>query len=185
MGQWPYYRDIWALGPSNNGYPGAFPRGLIRMMKKRWWGKKRLWLFSGSFKDNGGTTVDIKPELNPTRVANCEELPFENESFDFVMADPPYSKEEAKKYYGTAYPSIVKVLNEMARVCSEGGHAILLHRLIPTHHPDFTREFKRLKVVAIVGVFPLGGLTNIRALTVWRKSESLDNILNLKNDNSK
>lgn len=34
-----YYRDVWALGPSNNGYPGAFPRGLIPRIKRKWWGQ--------------------------------------------------------------------------------------------------------------------------------------------------
>lgn len=42
--QKPYYRDVWALGPPNTGYPGAFPRGLIPKVKKKWWGNniKRL-----------------------------------------------------------------------------------------------------------------------------------------------
>src|SRR3972149_6979066 len=112
MTQKPYFRDIWALGPSNNGYPGAFPRGLIPKIKKKWWGQKRAWLFSGSYKDEGQTTVDIKPELNPSIVANCEKLPLENEIFDFVFADPPYSEKEAKELYNTGYPNMVLVLNE-------------------------------------------------------------------------
>jgi SAM-dependent methyltransferase len=179
MGQLPYYRNVWALGPSNNGYPGAFPRGFVRMVRRKWWGQKRLWMFSGSFKDKGGVTVDIKPEVNPTHIANCEKLPFKDNTFDFVMADPPYSKEEAKQLYGTRYPTIATVLNEMARVTKIGGHALFLHRLIPVCHPQLSSDFKRLKVVGIVGVFTIAGFTNMRALTIWRKSENLTPFLNL------
>ena len=42
-------------------------------------------------------TVDIKKELKPLVVANCEHLPFKSNSLDFVMADPPYSKEESEE----------------------------------------------------------------------------------------
>jgi SAM-dependent methyltransferase len=149
-------------------------------IKKRWWGKKRLHLFSGSYRDIGGTMVDINPKVEPTHVLNCEELTFEDGTFDFVMADPPYSEEEAMALYNMPYPSMVKVLNEMARVCESGGHCLLLHRVIPRTHPLFNSHFKRLKIVGVIGVFIVAGMTNIRALTVWRKSESLDNILNLK-----
>lgn len=168
-----YYRDIWCLGPSNTGYAGAFPQGLIKRIRKRWWGSKRLWLFSGSFKDEGGTTVDIKPELKPDHVANCEKLPFEDESFDFVMADPPYSKEEAKKLYKLEYFNIIKVLNEMERVCCEGGHIILLHRLVPQYFPKLTKIYKSTNIAGIVGVFTIAGMSNMRALTVWRKPNKL------------
>lgn len=173
MTQKPYFRDVWALGPSSNGYPGAFPRGLINQIKLRWWGQKRLWLFSGSFKDSEGTTVDIKPELGPDVVANCEELPFEDNSFDFVMLDPPYSEQESKDLYGLPYVSMVKVMNEASRVCKPGGYVLLLHRIIPAIHPQFNKHFKRCKIKAVVGIFTIAGMSNIRALTVWQKQGEL------------
>jgi SAM-dependent methyltransferase len=169
-----YHRDIWALGPGTSKYPGSFPRGFITHVKRRWWGQKRLWLFSGSYKDNGGgaTTVDIKPEVLPDVVANCEKLPFEDNSFDFVLADPPYSEKESKDLYGLPYCNVIKVLNEMARVCRPGGQVLFFHRLVPSVHWDFT-HFKLLHLEAVVGVFTIGGMTNIRALTVFRKSDRL------------
>ncbi len=167
-----YFRDIWCLGPSNTGYPGAFPGGLINRIKKMgWWGDKRLWMFSGSFKDPEGTTVDIKPELNPDVVANCESLPFEDGSFDFVMLDPPYSEKEAKDLYDLKYCSMTKVMNEAARVCQGGGLVILLHRLIPQCHPNESLHKKKLKMAGLVGVFTISGYSNIRALSVWRKEK--------------
>lgn len=168
--QKPYFRDVWALGP-NPAYPGAFPLGLINKVRKHWWGQKRLWLFSGSFKDPDGTTVDIKPELKPTVVANCEELPFESESFDFVFADPPYSEEEALRLYNLPYFNIRKVLQEMIRVCEPNGKILFLHRLVPTAYPDIT--FKLLELQGVVGIYNFGGMSNIRALTVWKKHQTL------------
>lgn len=172
-GQKPYFRDVWCLGTSKTGYPGSFPQDLVNKVRRRWWGQKRLWMFAGVFRDPGHTTVDIKPDLKPTVVANCEDLPFPDASFDFVFVDPPYSAEESDRLYGLPYCSIPKVLNEMARVCRPGGYCLFSHRLIPLRHPSFSSQFKRLEIVATVGVWTLGGFSNIRALTVWRKTESL------------
>ena len=171
--KYEYLRDIWILGPASTSYPGSFPKGLISRIKERWWGNNRLWLFSGSFKDPGGTTVDIKPEVTPDVVADAQDLPFEDGVFDFVMADPPYSEDEALTLYNTPYPSMVKVLNEMARVTDTGGHMILLHRLYPQHHSHFSEDFKRMQLKAIVGVCTIAAFSNIRALTVWQKQPSL------------
>jgi len=145
------------------------------MIKKKWWGKDRLWLFSGSHKDELGITVDINPAANPTHVADCADLSFlESESFDFVFADPPYSEAEARDLYDLPYFNMVKTLNEMARVCKSGGHVLFLHRLVPAVHPHLSDEFKRLKIAGVVGVYTIAGFSNMRALTVWRKLESLE-----------
>ena len=168
-----YYKDIWVLGPASSHYQGSFPKGLIPRIKKRWWGQKRLWLFSGSFKDKEGVTVDINPDVHPDVVTDAQNLPFEDDSFDFVMADPPYSEEEAQKLYNLPYPSIVKVLNEMARVTCTEGYMILLHRLFPARHPAFNEHVRRMHLEAIVGVAIIAAISNIRALTVWKKDNSI------------
>jgi SAM-dependent methyltransferase len=141
----------WCLGPPNTGYPGAFPRGLVNAVRRKWWGLHRCWLFSGTFKDPGQTTVDIKPEVKPSVVANCEELPFKSDSFDFVFLDPPYSEEEAKRLYNLPYVSMPKALNEAARICRQGGHVLVLHEEVWFIHPSF-REFKELELVGLVGI---------------------------------
>ena len=174
MSQKPYYRDIWCLG-TGTGYPGAFPRGLIDRVLKRWNGVKKLMLFSGSFHDRGWDTLDIKPENHPTFIMNAEQLPEEwTNRYDLVFADPPYSEAEAKDLYDLPYFNIVKVINEMARVTREGGYMIFLHRLIPQNFRGDTAHFKRMRLVGIVGVFTIAGYSNIRALTVWRKMEALE-----------
>ena len=104
-------------------------------------------------------------------------MPFDDETFDFVMLDPPYSEEEAMKLYGLPYCNMLKVMNEAARVCQPGGNVVLLHRLIPFYHPHDNTHYKRLNVVATVGVYTIAGWTNMRALTVWRKQETLNDFL--------
>ena len=168
-----YYRDVWALGPSNTGYPGAFPRGLIPKIKRKWWGQKRLWLFSGTFQDSSGITVDIKKELNPNVSAHCEILPFKNNSFDFVMADPPYSKEESMDLYDLPYVNVIKTINEMIRVCKPGGYILFLHRLVPQVFPGL-RLHCDTNCMAVVGIFTISGMVNIRALSVHRKKNTLE-----------
>gem|GEM_PF-1737042 len=168
------YRDTWGLGPATSNYPGSFPRGLLsRMKRKGWWGNERLWMFSGSFKDAGGTTVVINPAVEPDVIANCEQLPFEDESFDFVMLDPPYSELEAKELYNLDYCNIFKVINEAARVTRPGGTMAVLHRLAPWHAPQENEHKRRMQPVAVVGVYTIAGYVNMRALTVWRKRETL------------
>ncbi|MCL5732851.1 MAG: class I SAM-dependent methyltransferase [Candidatus Thermoplasmatota archaeon] len=174
MTQKPYYRDIWCLG-TGSGYPGAFPRGLVEKVLHRWNGEKKLMLFSGSFREKGWETVDIKAENRPTYVLNAEQLPEDwTEKYDLVFADPPYSEQEAKSLYDLPYFNIVKVVNEMARVTRAGGYMIFLHRLISRNFPGDTAHFKRMKLSGIVGVFTIAGYSNIRALTVWRKMETLE-----------
>ena len=168
-----YYRDVWALGPSNTGYPRAFPRGLIPKIKRKWWGQKRLWLFSGTFQDSSGITVDIKKELKPLVIANCENLPFKSNSLDFIMADPPYSKEESQELYNLPYVNVIKTLNEMIRVCKPGGHILFLHRLVPQVFPGL-RLSKDTNCMAVIGIFTISGMVNIRALSVFRKRNTLN-----------
>lgn len=106
-------------------------------------------------------------------MANCESLPFPDESFDFVCADPPYSEEESMRLYNVPYCNIVKVINEGIRVTKEGGYFLFFHRLIPGRHPQFTKEFKAMELVGVVGVFTIAGFSNMRALTVFRKRNRL------------
>ncbi len=169
-----YFRDVWVLGPNDTGYPGGFPRGLIDSIKRNWWGSDRLWLFSGSFKDAMGTTLDIKPETGADVRGDAGTLPFSDEIFDFVMADPPYSSQEARELYDLPYFNLIATLNEMARVCKPHGHVLFLHRLYPGAHPLFSEHFSRLELKAIVGVLTNNGLTNMRALSVFQKTMKLE-----------
>ena len=169
-----YRRFVWALGPNQTGYPGGFPQGFISHIKKEgWWGQKRLWVFSGGFKDAEGTTVDIKSECSPLVVADAIRLPFADNTYDFVCLDPPYSEKEAQELYGLPMPSFPAFLNEAARVLQPGGTMVLLSRLVPDQFPHQNIHWKRLYWKGIGGVFTIAGITNMRALCVWGKEQEL------------
>lgn len=170
---WNMYRDVWVLGPPDNGYPGGFPRGFISRVRKRWWGANRLWVCSGGVHD--GVTVDVNRDVRPAMIANGEALPIRSDRFDFVCLDPPYSEEEAASLYGTRYPNPFLLLKEAWRVAREGGHILFLHRLVPGTMDGLPMRTRN--AVAIVGVCRVGAWSNMRALTVWRKPEQMDRFL--------
>jgi hypothetical protein len=66
--------------------------------------------------------------------------------------------------------SLTKAMNEAARICMPNGYVVLLHRIIPWCHPRENEHKRRLKPVACVGIYTIAGYTNMRALTVWKKS---------------
>ena len=110
--------------------------------------------------------------MNPMVCGNCEILPFKDNSFDFVMADPPYSEKESLELYQLPYVNIIKTLNEMIRVCKPGGNILFFHRLIPAIFPGLNLS-KETQLIGIIGIFTIAGLSNIRALTVFKKRGKL------------
>ena len=84
----------WATGRPMAQYKGAYPEGFLRRLDERIGlkNKKVLTLFCGS--SDYGDTVDIKPELKPTYLADCrKELPIKDNQYDVVIADPPYDSQ--------------------------------------------------------------------------------------------
>ena len=125
---------------------------------------KVLHLCSGSMRS--GVRVDIRPEMQPSVVADVRNLPFADASFDWVMADPPYSKEYAENLYGVGayYPTPAEILREATRVLRVGGRIGLLHFIVPM----FRKPLKLLKVRGIT----TGLGYNIRAFSLFEKLAS-------------
>lgn len=123
-----------------------------------------LHLCSGSVQV--GVTVDIRPELDPTIIADARNVPLEDESFNFIMIDPPYSETYAENLYGTGktYPKPGELLKEAARLCNVGGLIGLLHFIVPV-----TR--KPLKIRKVYGI-TTGNGTAIRAWTLLEKVDT-------------
>lgn len=136
-------------------------------MRSKWWGKDRLWVCSGGFHDPDGICLDIREEVEPDIVGNAEVLPFKDQSFDFVMADPPYSESEARDLYNLPYLKMTVLIEEMYRVCKDNGLIIILHRLIPGARPNCSLSLCSCE--GVVGIGTISAWCNIRALTVWRK----------------
>jgi len=131
--------------PSRTKYKGSVPlhfeTKLLRFLGIE--NTKILNMFSGGSKM--GYTVDIKPDNFPDKIANCHKLPFNNESFDNVFLDPPYSNEESKKLYGTGPLKPITYINEAVRVCKPGG-------LICAYHVYWTPRPKGTKYLGIISI---------------------------------
>lgn len=126
-------------------YPGGFPlhfeKKLLREFK---YPKKILHPFGGLCEY--GIACDLKKEVMPDVIADAHYLPFANETFDFVIFDPPYSAKDAERMYGTPYISMNKCIKESVRVLKKGKFLALYHRLwIPK--PKNTEYYKRIIVL--------------------------------------
>lgn len=128
-----------------------------------------LHLCSGSMVR--GIRVDVRAEMNPTVVSDCRKTGLPDESFDFILADPPYSKEYAKNLYGTEkqYPQPSQIVAEACRLLRPRGVFGLMHFQVPI----FKRPMRLVKVFGI----STGCGYNIRAWTLLQKGGEGDDLL--------
>ncbi len=145
-------------------YYGGYPATYLRRIKALFPDKKRcLHLFSGKVDLNviPGDTVDINPELNPTYIDDAQTLtsvPLED--YDLVMADPPYSVEDAERYQTTMVKRNV-VMHALKRL-SPGTHVVWLDQVLPMYRKA------TFKIEAVIGIVKS---TNhrFRVITVFRR----------------
>jgi SAM-dependent methyltransferase len=125
---------------------------------------KVLHLCSGSLRI--GVRVDIRPEMEPDIIADCRSVPLPDESFDWIMADPPYSEDYATNLYGTGidYPKPGQIIREASRLLRPGGRVGILHFQVPMHRPP-------LRMVGVWGITTGAGYA-IRAWTVFEKAQA-------------
>jgi len=117
----------WALPRPTGKYKTRHPDELIVRLETLigpYSNKKILHLFCGisSFKDAmDEIRVDINPETNADYIIDLEKdvLPFEDEYFDIVYADPPYY--DFKPYC---------FIDEAVRVLKPHGYLVILHPLV-------------------------------------------------------
>lgn len=158
----------WIMGNDyrvRSGYYGGYPAGYLRRVKALFPDKRRpLHLFSGRV-DLGampGDTVDINPLLGPTYVDNAqtlEQVPLGE--YDLVLADPPYSIEDAERYQTTMVKRNT-VMRALSRL-QPGAHVIWLDQVLPMYRKaDFAVE-------AVIGMVKS---TNhrFRVVTVFRRT---------------
>ena len=87
----------WRTGPppakgQKQRYPGRFLYNLRRSYPEIFDNANVLEMFSGSGTIPGAVTTDLRSETGADFVAPYDALPFEDNSFDHVVADPPYTK---------------------------------------------------------------------------------------------
>jgi hypothetical protein len=157
----------WIMGNDyrvRSSYYGGYPAGYLRRVAALFPDKRKvLHLFSGrvDLVALPGDTVDIDPALEPTYVDDAQDLtrvPLEN--YDLVLADPPYSVEDAE-HYRTTMVRRTLVMRALRRLPA-GAHVVWLDQVLPMYKKDtFAME-------AVVGMVKS---TNhrFRVMTVFRR----------------
>jgi len=119
-------KDVIQVRPQHNGV--FFAEGFMDYLEKEIDMKidsNILHLFCG--KSEIGDTCDIIPFVNPKyNIDCCKELPFKDESYNYVIADPPYDL-GIKNITNTFKP--YSWLSEAIRVLKTGGYLVILDSL--------------------------------------------------------
>lgn len=151
-----------------SNYYGGYPAGYLRRVKALFPDKKRvLHLFSGrvDLTIMPGDTVDVNQELSPTFVDDAQTLGLVPlEAYDLVMADPPYSIEDAERYQTTMVKRNV-VMSALGNRLSPDCHVVWLDQVLPMYKKmDFSLE----------GLIGMCKSTNhrFRMVTIFRKLAS-------------
>lgn len=157
----------WIMGNDyrvQSGYYGGYPAGYLRRIRALFPDKQRvLHLFSGRVDLSAlpGDTVDINPALDPTYVDDAQRLrQVPLGQYDLVLADPPYSIEDAERYRTTMVKRNV-VLSAL-RGLRPGAHIVWLDQVLPMYRKD------TFGIEAVIGMVKS---TNhrFRVITVFRR----------------
>ena len=160
----------WIMGNDyrvKSGYYGGYPAGYLRRVAALFPDRARvLHVFSGKVDLAAlpGDTVDLNPALKPTYVDDAQTLlgvPLGD--YDLVLADPPYSVEDAERYQTTMVKRNV-VLRALARGMRAGARVVWLDQVLPMYRKD------EWVIEAVIGMVKS---TNhrFRVTTVFRKLE--------------
>ena len=141
----------WVLPrPKPDHYKGGMPlhaeKWLLRLaeqiLQKT---PKILNLFCGM--NTEGVRVDINPEVKPDYLHDAHKVSelFPPESFDVILADPPYSDEESKELYGTGKLHYKVWVSECDTLLRPGGLLIIYHKyMMPNPNPSKYSVIKRV-----------------------------------------
>lgn len=160
----------WIMGNDyrvKSSYYGGYPAGYLRRVAALFPDRGRvLHVFSGKvdLAAMPGDTVDCNPALAPTYVANAHDLrgvPLAE--YGLVLADPPYSVEDAERYQTTMVKRNV-VLRSLAAGMRTGARVVWLDQVLPMYRKD------EWAVEAVIGMVKS---TNhrFRVTTVFRRLE--------------
>jgi hypothetical protein len=144
----------WIMGNAffvKSGYYGGYPAGYLRRIAALFPESRAdttLHLFAGKVDLDKlpGDTLDINGQHNPTYVDDAQELsrvPLQR--YELVLADPPYSIEDAERY-STTMVKRNKVLRALERL-KPGAVVVWLDQVLPMYKKA---EFDIIGVVGMV-----------------------------------
>ena len=159
---------MWIMGNNyavKSGYYGGYPAGYLRRIKALFPEKRKvLHIFSGRVDQSAmpGDTVDLDPSMEPTYLDDAqtlESVPVGD--YDLILADPPYSVEDADHYK----PTMVKrnlVMRALGAKAVAGTHVVWLDQVLPMYRKDQW---------AMVGVIGMVKSTNhrFRVVVIFEK----------------
>lgn len=136
---WPIVKGrwlmaVWIMGNNYRGTQlyGSYPPNYLKRVQSMFPDAERiLHLFSGSLPPGPYTRFDIDPSRSDI-AGDAEHLSdhLNNRRFDLILADPPYSAEDAL-HYGTCMIHRNKVMDECYKVLEEGGYIVWLDQVLP------------------------------------------------------
>jgi hypothetical protein len=159
---------IWMIGNEYSNltkYYGAYPRSYLKRVMSLFPDcEKVLHLFSGSLdKNTSGIRFDINSDTHPDVVGDAHKLSiyFQENYFDLILADPPYSEEDAN-HYGMPMINRNMVLKECIKVTKTKGFIVWLDQVFPMFNKD---------LVDLVGMIGIVRSTNhhFRIATIFQK----------------
>ena len=129
-------------------YPATFVKRVTAMFPAP--NNKMLHLCCGRCHIDSAINVDLKllPEVDV--VADAENLPFPDASFDVCLIDPPYSEEDASRYKVSRLIRSKKVMTEVKRVLRPNGWLLWLDERYPSYR---RAEWKLRGLIGIVTGF--------------------------------
>ncbi len=148
----------WLARPSRSKYRGSFPLNFEEKLYRSL-GDPREVLHQFGGRAEYGTRVDLNPETEPDVIGDAHELPFEDNSFDLVVCDPPYSDEEARDLYGTPPVRQGQWMREAVRVS---------RRYVATYHVRMLPRPSGTELVRVIVILLRTG-HSARVCQVYRK----------------
>ena len=138
----------WVIGNyyrNKSNYYGCYPHSYLKRIESMFPDcKKVLHLFSGSVQQED--TFDINPRHEPTYIGDAHTLSkIVKQKYDLILADPPYSEEDAD-HYGTSMINRNRVVKECVKILENGGFLVWLDQVFPMYRK------KELKLVGAIGV---------------------------------
>ena len=136
----PYWLwGIWSIGNNykGSGFYGSYPPRYLDRVRSMFPDRDNvLHLFSGSLKPmNGEYRFDLVQPAEFNGDAHELSTIVGKEEYDLVIADPPYSAEDAL-HYGTPMINRNKVVQECVKVLKKGGFLIWLDQTLPMYRKE-------------------------------------------------
>lgn len=168
-------RDVlyatWLLGNdyrAKTAYYGSYPPNFLRRAQAFFPDvtdeQRILHAFSGSLPMGPYRRCDVRPVPDgPEFCCSIYELPKVARGFALVLADPPYSAEDATRY-GTPMIDRKRVLAALALVTAPGGHLVWLDTQWPMHRKGDWLTVGRIAIIRSTN-------HRVRLATIFQRTE--------------